>query len=130
MMTQSRDCSLANFQVLTDRAVFGDVRLGFVAHAFIDRALSRNRGLARGFGPAPSFFQISPVRALELAHLGGQFAFAELVSGALLKFCDVCRLFFGEPSLLRAPLTFRQMYAPTAPAPRYFTARCPAASAR
>jgi hypothetical protein len=76
MMSQSRDCGLANFQVLTDGAVFGDVRLGFVAHPFVDRALSRNCRLARCFGTTASFFQSPTMSGIELAHLCGQFAFA------------------------------------------------------
>ena len=116
MMSQSRDCGLANFQVLTDGAVFGDVRFGFVAHPFVDCALSRNCRLARCFGTTASFFQGPTMSGIELAHLRSQFTFAEFVSGTLLQLCDVGGLFFRGPRLLGPSLTFREMYATAASA--------------
>src|SRR5439155_1680170 len=113
MMSQSRDRSLANLEVFPHRAVFGDVGPGFVAHAFIDCALTSDGCLPRSFRATTSFFQRPTMSGLELAHLCGEFAFAELMSGALLKFCDVCRLFSCDARLLGPPLTFGKMY-PTA----------------
>src|SRR5438477_7143211 len=100
MMTQRRYCGFADFEVLTNRAVFGDVRPGFVAHAFIDGALARDCCLPRSFRTTTGFFQCATMSGLELAHLCGQFAFAELMAGALLKFCNICRLFSCAPRLL------------------------------
>src|SRR5207244_7212183 len=79
MMSQSRDRSLANFKVFPHRAVFGDVGPGFVAHAFIDCTLTRDGCLPRSFRATTSFFQRPTMSGLELAHLCGEFAFAELM---------------------------------------------------
>jgi hypothetical protein len=128
MMSQGRDRCLANFKVLTYRAVSGDIGLCFVAYGFVDSALSRDRRLPRGFRSTASFFQGPTMSGLEPAHFCGQFASAELMPGALLKFCDVGRLFFRHAATFGSHLAPGHADAAMPAGARRFPPRCSAAS--
>src|SRR2546423_4347447 len=103
-MAQGGDCRSANFEIFTDRAVLRDVGSRFVAHAFINRALSSDCGLPRSFGPTTSFFQRPAMARIELPHFGGEFSLAQLMSRPLLQLGNIGGLFFGRSGALCAQL--------------------------
>src|SRR5260370_39646574 len=105
MMTERLDCSLAHFQILADGVVFRDVGFCFVAHAFINSALSGDRCLPRRFGTTTCFLEVATMFRLKLSHLGREFALAQFVTGAFLELGYVGRLLFRQACAFSAHLS-------------------------
>src|SRR5258706_12255455 len=116
MMAEGSDCRVADFQVLTQTIVFGDISFGFVAHPFVNGALSGNRCLPRGLSASTGFFHLSPVLGSKPAHFRGSLALAELVTCSLFEFGDICRLLASIALAFRAHFALRQTHPATAPA--------------
>src|SRR5581483_1851654 len=118
VMAKRLNGGFAHFQIFSSGVVLGDIRLGFIAHAFVDGSLASDRRLARSFGATASFFQITAMRALEFANLGCEFPLAQLAARTPLELGNVGRLFSGKPRLLSASLSFRQVGATAAASAR------------
>jgi hypothetical protein len=74
MMPEGRDSRIAHFHVFAHRIVFGDIGLNFVAHAFIQRALSGNGRLAGSFGTSPSFLNRATPAGTHATHFSSALA--------------------------------------------------------
>jgi hypothetical protein len=93
MMTEGRDSRIAHFQVFAYGIVSGDIRLDFVAHAFVDRALSGNGRLAGSFGTSPRFLNRPASAGPHAPHFSRAFPLAEFVTGPFLEFGKISGLF-------------------------------------
>jgi hypothetical protein len=92
-MAKGRDGRIAHLKIFAHGIVFGDICLDFVAHSFVNRALSGNRRLAGSFRTPPGFFNFAPPPGTHAAHFSSTLALAELVTRPFLEFGEISSLF-------------------------------------